>query len=135
MFSSVFTVCCVGNQSSEKLFGKGFQNLKQQRTLQLHLEVVDHMIVQLDNTSFNEDGSLKNRANVESNHKVVCDSQVDFLLLNLELTSHGSLLSITLDNSGNSSENYEGLSNLLGFDRRYKFDVVGVEAKGKCRVL
>jgi hypothetical protein len=83
------------------------QDLKHQWTLQLHLEVVDHVIVKLDGASLDKDGALQDRTDVKRNHKVVSNTQIDLLLLDLELTSHGSLLGIVLDDFRDSGKNYE----------------------------
>ena len=74
------------------------------------------MVIELTDGALDQDRSIEHGADIESNHKIVCDSHVHLLVLNLELVSHSTLLNVILHDLANSGQNDERLGELLGLD-------------------
>ena len=74
------------------------------------------MVIELTDRALDQDRSIEHGADIERNHKIVRDSHVHLLVLNLELTSHSTLLNVILHDLADSGQNDERLSELLGLD-------------------
>jgi len=74
------------------------------------------VVEQFTRCALDQDGSIEHGANIECDNKVVCNSHVHLLVLNLELVGLSSLLNVVLDYLGDTSQDNEILSQLLRLD-------------------
>ena len=85
------------------------------------------MVEELTDYALDQDRSIEHSANVKSDDQVVRDSQVHFLVFNLELMGQSALLDIVLDDPGDSCQDNERLSELLGLNWRNQIEVCRVK--------